>query len=77
MMMGFGFGFLWMFLFWGVLLVLLIGRAALALCQTAGTRLSGQQHGPTARQVLDERLARGEITQEEYEALRAQIVHVN
>lgn len=72
-MMGFGFGFLGMFLFWGVLLALLIGGAGIALRQTAGTRLPNRQHEPTARQILDERLARGEITQEEYTALRAHL----
>ena len=75
MMMGFGFGFLGVFLFLGALLLLLIGGAALVIRQTAGTRLSSQQHEPTARQILDERLARGEISQEEYEALRARIEH--
>jgi uncharacterized membrane protein len=75
MMMGFG--FLGMFLFWGALLALLIGGAALLLRQMAGTRLPSQQQETTARQILDERLARGEITQEEYEAIRAQIAHAN
>jgi uncharacterized membrane protein len=77
MMTGFGFGFLGMFLFWGLSLALLIGGAAFVLRQTSGAPSSSQRHEPTARQILDERLARGAITQEEYEAIRAQIVRVN
>ena len=71
MMMGFG--FLGMFLFWGALLVLLVGGVVLVLRQTAGIRLSGSPRQPTARQLLDERFARGEISREEYDAIRAQI----
>ena len=73
MMVGMGFGFLGMLLFWGILLVVAIGGAALVFRQVAGTRPSGRQHQPTARQVLDERLARGEVDQEEYELIRARI----
>ena len=71
MMMGFG--FLGMFLFWGVLLALVVGGAVLAFRQTTGARPPGGQRQPTARQVLDERFARGEVSREEYEAIRAQI----
>jgi len=68
-----GFGFLGMFLFWGVLFALLVGGIILVFRQTAGIRLSGGQHRTAARQILDERLTRGEITQEEYDAIRAQL----
>ena len=70
MMMGFG--FLGMLLFWGVLL-LLVGGAILVLRQTAGVRSPGEERQSTARQILDERLARGEISREEYDAVRAQL----
>ena len=70
MMMGFG--FLGMLLFWGVLL-LLVGGAILVLRQTAGVRSPGEERRSTARQILDERLARGEISREEYDAVRAQL----
>ena len=71
MMMGFG--FLGMFLFWGALLALVVGGAALVFRQTTGARSPGGQHQPAARQILDERFARGEVSREEYEAIRAQI----
>ena len=68
-----GFGFLGMFLFWGVLLVLLAGGAALVLRQSSGAALSTGQRGRTAPHLLDQRLARGEISADEYYALRAKI----
>ena len=71
MMMGFG--FLGMLLFGGVLLALVVGGMAWAFRQTTGARPLGGQRQPTARQVLDERFARGEISREEYETIRAQI----
>jgi len=68
-----GFGLLGMLLFWTVLLVFLVGGAILVFRQATGTRLLGDQRQPTARQVLVGRFARGEISPEEYEAIRAQI----
>ena len=71
MMMGFG--FFGMVLFWGALFAFLVGGAVLVPRQTTGIRLPVRQRRPTARQVLDERFARGEISREEYDAIRAQI----
>jgi uncharacterized membrane protein len=68
-----GFGFLGMLLFWGALLVLLVRGGALALRQATGTHSPGGRRQATARQILSERLARGELTQEEYEAIRPRI----
>ena len=73
MMMGMGIGFLGMLLFWGILLAVLVGGAVLVFRQISGTRPSGGQSQPTARHILDERLARGEIDQEEYEAIRTRL----
>jgi putative membrane protein len=73
MMMGMGFGFLGMLLLWGIPLALVVGGAAWLFRQATGTRQPGGQRQPTARQVLDERFARGEISREEYETIRAQI----
>ncbi len=68
-----GFGFLGMFLFWGLLILLLVGGGAVLARQLAGPRPSGGQAQATARQILDARLARGEISPEEYEAILARI----
>jgi putative membrane protein len=63
---GFGFGFpgLGMVLFWGLIIVavVLIARAFY------GTHERGSQK--SAREILDERYARGEIGRDEYEEQR-------
>lgn len=73
MMMGFG--LLGMLLFWGLFLALVVGGLVFLLRQTTGTRVSndaGNDAGnKEALRILDERLARGEIDREEYEAIRA------
>ena len=67
MMMGVGFG--GMLLFWGALLALLACGAVLLFGLATGARVPVQTAGPTARQILDERLALGEITREEYDLI--------
>ena len=66
-MMGSGFGIpgLGMILVW----VLIIGLAVLLVRAVAGGS-SGSRGGKSARQILDERFARGEIDQREYEERR-------
>jgi len=71
MMMGFG--FMGMFLFWGGLLSLLAGGVVLVLSRGSSTKSRDGRERSTARQVLDERLARGEVTRDEYQEIRAQI----
>jgi len=68
-----GFGLLATLIFGGALLGLLGGGAALFSRQANGTRVSGGPERPTARQLLDERLARGEIDQQEYDRIRGRI----
>lgn len=73
--MGYG-GMGWMWLWW---LLILIGVPALVvgilwLVRTGGDR--GRASGPrmsTARQILDERFARGEIDEEEYRRRRREL----
>jgi len=66
-MMGHGFGIpgLGMILIW----VLIIGLAVLLVRAVAGGS-SASGGDKSARQILDERFARGEIDQREYEAKR-------
>lgn len=71
MMMGFG--FLLLLLVGGVLVAVLLGGVGLVSRKEGNDRWSFGQRQPTARQVLDERFARGEIGPEEYEKIRAQI----
>lgn len=69
-----GLGAIGMVLFWGVIIALIAGGVALLVRQASGYASPGSQGRPTARQILDERLARGEISREEYDELRAKIV---
>ncbi|MGC8839396.1 MAG: SHOCT domain-containing protein [Anaerolineae bacterium] len=68
-----GFGLLGMLLLWGIPLALIAGGAVWLWRQFGEARPSTEVRGKTARQVLDERFARGEIGREEYEAIRARI----
>ena len=71
MMMGFG--FLLLLLLGGVLVAVLLGGVGLLSRKGSNSQWLGEQRQPTARQVLDERFARGEIDADEYETIRAQI----
>jgi putative membrane protein len=71
---GFDMGMGWMWLFWllliiGVVLLVVVAVRALGGGVTRGDGGEGRvsQEQSRARQVLDERYARGEITTEEYQ----------
>ena len=71
MMMGFG--LLGLLLVGGGLLAALLGGLGLASRRSEPVQWFGGSRQAMARQVLDERFARGEIDAEEYEKARAQI----
>jgi uncharacterized membrane protein len=71
MMMGFGF-LVWLFVVGGLVVVLIGGLGLLPRQGGNSQGLVGLRQ-KTARQVLDERLARGELSPEEYETIRTQI----
>ncbi len=71
MMMGFGFA--GMALLWATGFALLAGGVLWASRQLVGGRPPTGQHRSTPRQVLDDRLARGEIGADEHKQLRARI----
>lgn len=56
-----GWGFLWMALFWGLLITGIVW-----LVRAATGRPDRPDGAQAARRVLDERLARGEISPDEY-----------
>ncbi len=76
MMAGWGFGWGWlgmgvmMVLFWGGLVVLavLLVRALFPGNRQLPSGPGGRE--PTAREILDQRYARGEITREHFEQIR-------
>jgi putative membrane protein len=76
MMTGFGMGFvglfglLFIFLFFGGL-ILLAAWAAKSVLSTGGpSQPTSLVQGPNAREILDQRYARGEITREQYELMK-------
>ena len=76
MMMGFG--LIGLLFVGGVILVAVLGGlglGGLGLVSRKGAHAqwSGGQRQPAASQVLDERFARGEVSSQEYEAIRAQL----
>jgi putative membrane protein len=74
-MMGYGYEMMgWMWI-WPLLVVaglLIIGYAVVRLTVSSRTLDSSgpNQAGPTARRILDERFARGEIDEDEYQRRR-------
>jgi uncharacterized membrane protein len=65
--------FLLLLLLGGFLLVLLVGGVFLARRGDGGLG-SQQEHGSqTPKQILDQRLARGEISEEQYDEIRERI----
>lgn len=77
MMMGMGVGFglvgLLMLVFWGGL-ILLVVLALRGLFTSGGAHpAAGPSVASNARQILDERYARGEIDREKYEEMRSDL----
>jgi uncharacterized membrane protein len=66
-------GWLGLLLLSGLIVALLAGRDALGLGQSGTDRNELDSHAASARDLLDRRLARGEISPEEYEEIREKI----
>lgn len=63
---GPGFGFIFMILFWGLIILGIIAIVKWLMETSSGPGITPPPPR-TARQILDERYARGEIDKEEYE----------
>lgn len=64
---GMGFGWIFMILFWGVVILGIVALAKSLLGSSAG---GGAAPGKNALELLKERYARGEISKEEFEQKR-------
>ncbi|MGA8987018.1 hypothetical protein [Aeromicrobium sp.] len=67
---------MWIMMLFGLLLLVLVGLAILwtvknSMAHPTAAPGAVTQHGGSAREVLDLRLARGEVDAQEYESLRA------
>ena len=68
---GMGFGWIFMILFWGLLILAIAALAKWLMQQPPGGASSRDK---TPLQILQERYARGEIDREEYEQKRQDLV---
>jgi putative membrane protein len=66
---GSGYGWIWMLLGW----VVIIGLVVWAVTALSGRDARGGHAPSSARRILDERFARGEIDEEEYRRRRDEL----
>lgn len=77
--MGFGMGFgilglLFMLVFWGGLILLAVWLVRALFSSNSGRDLNAGGKDQNARQILDQRYARGEISREQYEIMKQDLV---
>lgn len=65
-----GLGLIWMFLFWGGLILLAVWIIGNLFPTTPTQPPAGSDHPPTAQEILNQRYARGELTPEQYQDMR-------
>jgi putative membrane protein len=71
--LGMGVGLLLMLLFWGLLVAGAVWLAKVVFSGRERPTVAPRAPEPNPREVLDQRYARGEITREEYELIRADL----
>ncbi|WP_075957670.1 SHOCT domain-containing protein [Ornithinimicrobium sp. CNJ-824] len=69
---GMGAGSIWMLLVWLLVLVAVVAVVAL-LVRSSGGRTSASGGRSAARRILDERYARGEIDEQDYQTRRRRL----
>ena len=57
--------------YWGVTMMIVFWGAIVAIVYLAFRGRANHEHRASARELLDERLAKGELSEEEYERKRA------
>jgi putative membrane protein len=71
MMLGFGMvGLLLMLLLWGGLIALAVWLVSLIFPRAGRSSASPSERELNARQIIDRRYARGELTRDQYELMR-------
>lgn len=63
------FGRVWMVVFWG----LIIWAIYLLISRLSNGSRPTDMRGPSAREILDQRYARGELSQEQFEEMRQRL----
>ena len=77
MMDGWGmgwFGMIFMIIFWGLIIVGLVSLIRWLIQNTSSKGHSGVSAGPKAIDILKERYAKGEISQDEFETMKKEIL---
>jgi len=77
MMDGWGmgwFGMIFMIIFWGLIIVVLVSLIRWLIQNTSSKGPSGVSVGPKAIDILKERYAKGEISQDEFETMKKDIL---
>jgi len=64
---GMGFGWFFMLLFWGLIILGIVGLIKWLFMSNTDANLPPQKQPKTAMEILEERYARGEIDREEYQ----------
>ena len=73
--LGFGLlGFVFMLIFWGGLILLAVWLVRALFSTNASRDLNADGNHLNARQILDRRYARGEISREQYEIMKQDIL---
>lgn len=73
MMWGFGFGWVWMILVWLVIIGVIVWAVTRLSPGSDDPRRHDADEAASARRILDERFARGEIDVDEYRELRDEL----
>jgi putative membrane protein len=68
------FGMIFMIIFWGLIMVGLVSLIRWLIQNTSSKGHSGVSVGPKAIDILKERYAKGEISQDEFETMKKDIL---
>lgn len=73
-----GFGLIWMLLFWGGLILLAVWLITVLFpASPSSPAANTPDTSAGARDILDQRYARGELSREQYEEMRQTLGHKN
>ena len=72
-----GIGLIWMLIFWGGLILLAVLLISLLFPNDSQSPTNYPHASSSARDILDQRFARGELSQEQYREMRQTIEQQN
>ena len=72
-----GIGLIWMLIFWGGIILLAVWLISLLFPNDSHSPPDYPRTSPSAREVLDQRFARGELSPEQYREMRQTLEQQN